>query len=89
MFRSRSYTVKLTLMPCTFVAAFFFSITAHWDHFLLQYNPQYQKQPLKPQDWIPNKIGLWKYIGMIWCSSPVDLIFSYSDLVSEKVGIGL
>lgn len=64
MFRSRSFTVKQTLMPCTFVAAFF-AITAHWDHFLLQYNLQYLEQPLKPQDWIPNNIGLWKFIGMI------------------------
>lgn len=64
MFRSRSYTLKLTSMPCTFVATFF-PITAHWDHFLLQYNLQYLKRPLKPQDWISNNIGLWKCMGMI------------------------
>lgn len=64
MFRSRSYTVKLTLMPCTFVAAFFFSLQL--TGLISFYNTmQYLKQLLKPQDWIPNQIGSWKYIGMV------------------------
>lgn len=88
MSRSRSYTLKLTLMPCTFCSSLFVFVTANWDHFLLQYSLQYLKQPLEtlrldPQFyWIAE---VYRNDVMSCGSSGSDFLFPFlsPDLVSE------